>query len=82
MYMCLTLGIIFYSLWCIDIGKGLILTIPFVIIIMMKYSLNIEKDSMGDPVEVILSDKILLALIMCFGILLTSILYFFPQEVL
>lgn len=81
MYMCLTIGIIFYSLWCMEMsGKinsfiDIIWTVPLVIIIFMKYSLNIEKDSYGDPVEVILSDKTLVFLIGLFALLITAILY-------
>lgn len=66
MYMCMALGIVFYSLWCIDVNTtisgafNIIWTVPFVIIICMKYTLNIERDSYGDPVDVILSDWVLL----------------------
>lgn len=73
MYMCLALTIVFYSMWCVDkitIERFqinyLIWTIPLLIIICMKYSLNIEGDSYGDPVEVVLSDKILIVLILIY----------------
>lgn len=75
MYMCLALTIVFYALWCVDsitIEKFninyLIWTIPLLIIICMKYSLNIEGDSHGDPVEVVMSDKILVGLILIYCI--------------
>ena len=75
MYMCLALTIVFYSLWCVDaitIEKfninQLIWTIPILIVICMKYSLNIEGDSYGDPVDVVLSDKFLLLLILIYVI--------------
>lgn len=81
MYMCLALTITFYSLWCVDtitIEKFnidyLIWTIPILIIICMKYSLNIEGDSHGDPVEVVLSDKILMALIIFYCIFMGVII--------
>ena len=56
MYMCLAMTIVFYSLWTIGISKSnhLILTVPFVIIICMRYSMLIEQDSFGDPVDVVL----------------------------
>lgn len=82
MYMCVALGIIFYSLWCIDINSSvngivnLIWTVPFVMIICMKYSLNIEGDSLGDPVDVILNDKILFILVIAYSIIMFSAIYF------
>ena len=62
--MFMGLGIVFYSLWSLDMtktltnGMNMVWTIPLVLIICMKYSLDIESDSLGDPVDVILSDKI------------------------
>lgn len=76
MYMCLGLSIVFYSLWCIDISShinnriNIMYTIPLVIILSMKYSLNIEKEGSGDPVEVILKDKIIIALCFILAIML------------
>ena len=82
MYMCLALTIGFYSLWTVDpitiarvSNDYLVWTVPLVIIICMKYSLNIEKESDGDPVEVILKDKILLALFVAFLFVCTGIIY-------
>ena len=47
-----------------------------VIMLFMTYSLHIEKqDSLGDPVDVILSDKMLMALGLVYIILVTSLLY-------
>lgn len=70
MYMCLALTIVFYALWCVSPmsmekfnSQYLIWTVPVVMIICMKYSLTIEGNSHGDPVEVLLSDKILMALV-------------------
>lgn len=66
MYLCLAVTVIFYSLWCVDeatiavVSDKLIWTIPFVIALCMRYSLDIEGDSYGDPVDVISKDKILL----------------------
>ncbi len=82
MYMCMAIGIVFYSLWCIDVNAtisgwiNVVYTVPFVIVICMKYSLNIEKDSSGDPVDVILGDKILLLLALLYTITILLILYF------
>ena len=76
-----TLTIVFYSLWCIDSGTNTnlknytILTIPMILIILMKYSLNIEKDTYGDPIEVIYEDKVLILLCIILGIAMGAILY-------
>lgn len=82
MYACLILSIVFYSLWCIDtttidrIGNNyMIWSIPLLLIIFMKYSLNVENNSFGDPVDVILKDKILMLLILIFGAMIIGILY-------
>jgi len=83
MNMCLTLAIIFYALWSVDAatmertGSGaLVWTVPLVLLICFKYSLVIEGQSDGDPVEVLLKDKILLLLVGGFALLLVGILYF------
>lgn len=87
MYMCLSLTIMFYSLWCVDpINSSrfnginyLLITVPIIMIICMKYSLDIEGDSFGDPVDVVFSDKIILALVAIYGIIIFFILYIFPN---
>lgn len=75
MYVCLALTIVFYSMWAVDpmvINKVhhnmLVWTVPLIMIILFQYSLIIEKDSFGDPVEVILHNK---------ALLITSLLYIF-----
>ena len=79
MYMFLTLMIVFYSMWCVDssniikFGNNLIFTVPILMLIAMKYSLNIEGNSDGDPVEVLLSDKILMLLALIFIIAVGAI---------
>lgn len=81
MYMFLGLTIVFYSLWCIDINNLerfnnlLIWTIPLVIMILMKYSLNIDGDTYGDPVDVVLSDKILIGLILLYVFVMIIVIY-------
>ncbi len=69
MYMCLSLAIVFYSLWTIDAvtvasygTDKLSYTVPLIIVMCMKYSLTVEGSSDGDPVNVILGDKILMIL--------------------
>ncbi len=81
MYMFMGLGIVFYSLWCMDLtagltnGMNLIWTVPLVIIICMKYTLNIENDSLGDPVDVILGDKLLILITVAYASVMFAILY-------
>ena len=80
MYMCLSLAIIFYSLWTMDYNEGnslLTWTVPIVILICMKYSMTIEIGGDGDPTEVLYSDKILLSLIALYGLSLISFIYIF-----
>lgn len=75
MNMCLTLTIMFYALWSMDAhtlaaySVNLVTTVPIVLLIVLKYSLTIEGDSDGDPVEVLLHDRVLL--ILCGVYLLT-----------
>ena len=77
MYVCVALVNVFYSLWVMELSDTRVRwTIPLFIIILMKYSLSIEReDSEGDPVEVIMRDKWLLALIVIYGISLLSFIY-------
>jgi 4-hydroxybenzoate polyprenyltransferase len=80
MYICLGLTIAFYSLWCEAMVKTLatpflLSTVPLVIMICMKYSLDIEGNSEGDPIEVVYSDKILLLLIGLYTAIMAILLY-------
>lgn len=82
MYVSLGLSIISYSLWCVDpltklniSSNYLVLTIPLVMIIFQKYSLIIEGDSDGDPIEVILNDRLLISLITTYVIVMIFIIY-------
>lgn len=67
MYVCLTLTVVFYSMWTVDPNvisnvhhNLLIWTVPIIMIILFQYSLIVEKDSFGDPVDVLVSNKPLL----------------------
>lgn len=80
MYMFLSLMIVFYSMWCVDssniikFGNNLIFTVPILMLIAMKYSLNIEGNSDGDPVEVLLSDKTLVLLVLIYIVIIGLII--------
>ena len=82
MYVSLILTLVFYALWSIDPttinrygNEYITYTIPLVLIILMKYCLNIEGNSYGDPVDILMSDRILIILIMLYATSLISIIY-------
>lgn len=81
MSMCLTLANVFYALWSMDentvssYNEYLVFTVPIVLLITMKYSLDVEGDSDGDPVEVLLHDKVLLTLCVVYLAVMFTILY-------
>ncbi len=75
-YVCVALIIVFYTLWTVESENSLtVWTVPFVIAILMKYSLDIEGESDGDPIEVLLHDKMLVILTLLYGIAIFIILY-------
>lgn len=82
MSMYLTLANVFYALWSMDEktmsfynNEYMIFTVPIVLLITMKYNLDIEGDSDGDPVEVLLHDKVLLVLCILYFAVMFMILY-------
>jgi 4-hydroxybenzoate polyprenyltransferase len=82
MYMCQALCVVFYALWSIDsvtIQKfnttAFVYTIPFVLIILFKYNLNIEADSDGDPTSVLLHDKVIALLCAAYIVCAFFIIY-------
>ena len=82
MYLCLALTIAFYSLWSVDAvtvarinSSNIVWTVPLVILICMRYSLKVEGNSDGDPVEVLLGDKMLLALVALLGVVMLALIY-------
>lgn len=75
MQMCLTLAVVFYSLWSMDRGENLMWTVPLVICICLKYSLTVDGNSDGDPVEIIYKDKVLMVLGVVFAGITLALLY-------
>lgn len=82
LYMCVALAVMFYSLWTVDemtvsrVGSdNLVWTVPLVILICLKYSMNVEGESDGDPVEVLLKDKVLLLMIGVLAVLIFALIY-------
>lgn len=76
MYMCAGLVNVFYALWAMEHENiWMFWTVPVFMIILMRYSLDIEGDSDGDPVEVILRDKVLITMIIFYVITVFLFLY-------
>ncbi len=81
-YFFLLFTIVLYCMWCIDsltlihIGNNYVIYSVFIILlVVMKYQLNIENDSFGDPVDVITNDKILILLCLVYVITMFIIIY-------
>ena len=63
MHVCVALTDTFYALWALEKQiNHIVWTVPIFIILLMRYSLDIEGNSDGDPVDVILHDKILIGI--------------------
>lgn len=82
MYICMALVVVFYALWTMDAktieayhGSRMVWTVPVVMLIFMKYSMTVEGNSDGDPVEVLLHDKVLLGLCAFYLLLMLALLY-------
>lgn len=76
MYMCLGMAEVFYALWAIDRKIDMMFwTVPLVIVLGMKYSLDIEGDSYGDPVEVIVHDKALWIIAAIYAVMVLIAIY-------
>lgn len=75
MYMCMALGITFYSMWTLSVGNDIVYTAIAVIVICMRYSFIIERGSSGDPVDVLLSDGLLLVLVVLFVFFVAILLF-------
>ena len=78
MYVCVAMVDIFYAMWSIETKIiGGVWTVPLLIVIMMKYSMDIEGESDGDPIEVILRDKVLISLVIVYALVICILLYVF-----
>lgn len=76
MYVCMVLSVVFYAMWTVEMNKDMMIwTIPMILIILMKYSLDIEGDHDGDPVEVLMKDKVLILLVLLVFIAMFYLLY-------
>lgn len=82
MTMFLTMTLVFYSLWSVDAQTAqrfghnyTVYSVPLVILIAMFYNLHLESEEDGDPMEVILHDKRLLALSAAYVLLMFALRY-------
>ena len=78
MYVQMGLAIVFYSVWCINsrsYEQKLLITVPFFVLVMLRYSMILEKDSDGDPVDVVSTDRPLQILSIIFAVLIIVMLY-------
>lgn len=64
-----------YSCVCLDGNYFCIWTVPLVLLICIRYSFDVEGDSDGDPVEVILHDRILSMMCLGYLVLMCTVLY-------
>lgn len=75
------LGLVFYSLWATDAGTvartsgGMVLTIPIVFLICLRYSLVLGREGQGDPIEVVLGDRPLVAMLAVFTAAVLLVIY-------
>lgn len=83
MYMCLGLGITFYALWsgaeetvCKLGTSAQMWTVPIVIVLAMRYSLDLESNESGDPLEIITGDRWLMVIGGLYCLIMFIILYF------
>lgn len=77
MYLFLALSLVFYSLWTINTLEKMIITVPIIFVICLRYNLILStKKSFGDPVDIIFSDKILIFLILAVGLIVFITIYF------
>lgn len=82
MYVFLALALISYSLWCVDpttlerVGNNyLIWSVPLIVLVFLKYSLDVESNSFGDPIDVVTSDISLMGLILAYVGYITVVFY-------
>lgn len=79
MYMCLTMGLIFYSLWASYLDNPYIIySVILVLFIAFKYNLDNDQANLtGDPIETLLKDKSLICASIIYVIYIVSVLYYF-----
>jgi len=76
-FACASLSVVFYALWAMAGENFMIFTVPLFIFILCKYLLAVYDDSenYGDPVSLILGDKVLICAVFAFAVLSFVLLY-------
>lgn len=75
--VCISLTIMFYSLWVMNQKNDLLyFSIPIIIFIIMQYMLTSDKEKKGDPVTVFFDNKILIVSTMIYGLFMLFSLYY------
>lgn len=77
MYMYLSIFLVFYALWSVDASSlsGMIYTTPLVIVMIMRYTYTLENDKHGNPVDMLLHDKMLIVLGILYALLIFVLIY-------
>lgn len=76
MYVCVALTDTFYALWALEKQiEHIVWTVPLFIVLLMRYSLDIEGDSDGDPVDVMLHDKMLMGIGLVYIVCMFVLIY-------
>jgi len=80
--MCMTLTNVFFALWALNEktkalfpSKYMIVLIPVFLLVSLKYDLVLENAPDGDPVEVLLHDKVLLVMFLVLLAAMTVVMY-------
>lgn len=76
MNTCITLTITFYALWCMNKSYKFLYTVPILLILLFRYSMRIEVNSDGDPVNVILGDKFIIIIFLMYVTVMTTLIYY------
>lgn len=77
----MTLILVFYSLWCIMTpssafaNPGFEWSVIIVMLIFVKYSYNVKRNSDGDPINVLMKDPLLIALVVLYCVYIFVSLY-------
>lgn len=84
MLSCMILSIVFFSFWCMEKNSAVceespinyLVLVPLLMVICFKYNMSIEdKSNDGDPISVILKDKVLIVLTAIFMIAASIFIY-------
>ncbi len=77
MNICLTLLIVFYSLWTMEQANDyLFISIPLLIVIFMQYMMCIENGDEGDPITVLFQNKMIIVTAIIYIAFMAAIMIF------